>query len=226
MSLKGKHRYHALWSVKSINRKGILFLVKPSEQSVWVKTQLEQIHPLRWTYRQTRCAEISARWHLCQNQYGNFPSMAGCPPMLMRPNLLRTEVFCWPFLAVWEIFRPEKNHILWTILPLFQIFPPYWLVWPFSWPFMIHLCRMCAKIFGAIIHLHHWNHQLHHACIIQLHNTPAENFSAKADLLQICWWKCFFFSLAMKTFGHGEHLLIKFGQKWEVTNCTIADFIL
>ena len=122
------------------------------------------------------------------------------------------------FLASWEIFWPKKNHILWTILPLFQIFPPYWLVWPFSWPFMIHLCRMCAKIFGAIIHLHHWNHQLHHACIIQLHNTPAENFSAKADLLQICWWKCFFFN--------GEHLLIKFGQKWEVTNCTIADFIL
>ena len=225
MSLKGKHRYHALWSVKRINRKGILFLVKPSEQSVWVKTQLEQIHPFRWTYRQTRCAEISAQWHLCQNQYGNFPSTAGCPPMLMRQNLLRTKVFCWPFLASWEFFDLRKIIFC----------------GPFYHCFKFPTLLACLTIFLTFhdpfvpnVRQNFWcNHPfapLKSPIASCMHHPIAQDacwkFQCKGRFAPNMFMKVFFFSLAMKTFGHGEHLLIKFGQKWEVTNCTIADFIL
>lgn len=225
MSLKGMHRYHALWSIKRINRKGILFLVKPSEQSVWVRTQLEQIHPLHWTYRQTRCAEISARWHLCQNRYGNFQSMAGCHPMLMRRNLLRTEVFCWPFLANWEIVWPKKIIFCG---PFYHCFKFSHLIGLFdhfldlSWS----ICAECAPKFlvqSSICTTEITN------CIMHASSNCTTRLLKISVQRQICSKyvdESVFFSLAMKTFGHGEHLLIEFGQKWEVTNCTIADFIL
>ena len=138
---------------------------------------MDKIHSLHRMYWQTRCTKILVKLHLRQNQYENFPStMPGALQRWYTKNL-RIEKKCWPFFSYLDNFLTLENHILWTLSSTFLIFPTFMLVWPFSWPFIFHLCQTCTNFFGTIVHLH---------------QTTTENLGAKADLHQTCWWKCVF----------------------------------
>ena len=77
----------------------------------------------------------------------------GCPSALVRWTLLRTEIFCWPFLACWTIFLTLKNfhfvdlftNFFCNFLHLFGLFHHFLDL------LVIHLCQTCTIIFGASI---------------------------------------------------------------------------
>ena len=56
----------------------------------------------------------------------------------MHQILFRTEIFHWPFLGLWTIFVTSLNLKLnnfWNLFTNWFIFPPFRLVWSFSWHF-------------------------------------------------------------------------------------------